>query len=296
MKETISRVVISSILGHSGGGMFPLTLLPSYRQLMRAVQEAKVVSLTKSSTIFKNIGNFSLYNPRTWTCIQKIGQNGLLNAYGLTNNGIFVNAPLIASAQYRGFMIVPNFYPQFVKGQDEAIADTTLACQVYQYFLEEFSTLELNFSCPNSKEKIQENMTDGVACAKAIKQAFPKICLIAKISYVHPFEFAQELERIGVDIIHAINAIPYDLIYSNNVSPLEKIGGGGVSGGPAKIMALEYNRSLRKTLRVPMIMGCGIMTIDDAQAYFDAGANSISLCTVCRLNPREAKRIIEYYQ
>lgn len=294
----IPTVVTSSIMGHSGGGMFPLTFLPSYRRLMRVAKETGTANLTKSSTAFKSVGNFILHDPRTWIYIQRIGKNGLLNAYGLANDGVSVNAPAIASAQRCGFNVIPTFYPQFIKGRAETIKDTLFACGVYNNFLEDFWMLEVNFSCPNSKEKIRENMEDGEALIMAVKQTFPWLCLIAKISYVHPYEFAQRLVRAGASVIHAINTIPYDLVYQSmrGHSPLADVGGGGVSGEPTRDLAMAYNRGLRKVLKTQMIMGCGITSLYDARQYLEeVGADAISLCTVARLNTREAEKIIKKY-
>lgn len=296
--HTISTVVTSSIMGHSGGGMFPLTLFPAYRRLRRVIRETGVTNLTKSSTRFKHIGNFIIHDLRTWKYIQRIGYDGLLNTYGLTNDGVEINAGKIAKACQAGYNVIPNFYPQFAKNREIAINETIKAADVYRQFMNNyFWALELNFSCHNSKEKIRENITDSLACVKAVRQKNPQLCLIAKISYVHPYEFAQELVNVGADIIHAINTIPYEMVYPfSGQSPLANVGGGGVSGGPARNKSFIYSYLLRKVLKAPMIMGCGITCLDDAKKYFEeAGADAISLCTVARLNPREAEKIIKKY-
>lgn len=295
--HTISTVVTSSIMGHSGGGMFPLTLLPSYRRLRRIIWDNGVTNLTKSSTRFKHIGNFIIHDPRTWKYIQRIGHDGLLNAYGLTNDGVETNAGKIAKACQAGYNVIPNFYPQFAKNREVAIKETLEAIKAYGWFMgKDFWALEFNFSCHNSKEKIRENITDGLACVKAVRQKNSELCLIAKISYVHPYEFAQELINAGVDIIHAINTISYDMVYPfGNPSPLAHVGGGAISGGPAKSKAFTYNYLLRKVLKGRMIMGYGIMSVDDAARYMDIGADVISICTVARLNPKQAEKIIEKY-
>lgn len=309
----ISKVVISSITGHSGGGMFPLTLFPSYKRLLRVVKEAGIYSLTKSSTYEKNIGNFILANPWTWSYIQRIGEDGLLNAYGLTNYGVRINSEHIAFAYKSGFKVIPNFYPQFAKGRELAarqkkppeagleiaIQETLKAIRRYQSLMGNyFEAIELNYSCPNTKEKIKENANDALACTLEVKRAFPELIKIAKISYVHPVELAKELIKVGADVIHAINTIPYDVVYPNGPkSPLAHVGGGGVSGAPVSRMAFKHNCMLRK--KIPgayMIMGCGITSLDDARRYFEeAGADMISICTLARLNPKEAEKIIEFY-
>jgi len=308
----ISKVVTSSIMGHSGGGMFPLTLFPSYQRLMRIIKEAETYNLTKSSTAEKNIGNFVLANPFTWNCIQRIGKNGLLNAYGLTNCGVRKNSEEIAFACSYGFKVIPSFYPQFIKGREIAakqkkppeagleitIKETIKAIRRYSRVMEHyFWAVEINYSCHNSKDKIQENISDAMACTKAVRKAFPNLIIITKISYVHPIEFAQELVKVGVNVIHAINTIPYDMVFKNGrPSPLANVGGGGVSGRPISYMAFKYNRLLRKKIDTNIIMGGGITSLDEARKYFeDAGANTIRICTLARLNPKEAEKIIEFY-
>lgn len=296
--HTISNIVTSTVMGHYGDGMFPLTLLPAYRELMRVVKQNQVTNFTKSSTYKKRAGNFQLYNPLTWKYIQRVGSNsnGLLNAYGLTNQGAEINAKKISSTiAENGLRVIPNFYPQFAVGRDQANAETIRAIEIYAYTLcSWFWALELNLSCPNDKTKIRENMADALACVKAIRQVRPNLCLIAKISIVHPYEFAQKLIDAGVDIIHAINTIPYDLVYPKGPpSPLRAVGGGGVSGGPAFRQALAYNAGLRRLITAPIIMGCGVIGAWDANAYFGIGADAVSICSVCRLNPGEAIRIIK---
>jgi len=271
-----------------------LTLSPAYRRLTRVIRETSAYNLTKSSTRYENIGFFILKNPWTWKYVQRLGNDGLLNAYGLNNNGIKVNAPEIASAQKAGFKVIPNYYP--LTDNKNFIAQTKEAITFYQQFLgEEFWALELNFSCHNSKEKIEENMADALMCTKAIRQENTNLYLIAKISYVHPHEFAQELINVGANAIHAINSIPFKIIFCG-ISPLVKVGGGAVSGGPAQKKAFKYSCQLKKVLKAKMIMGCGITCLDDARRYIEgAGADVISICTVARLNPREAEKIIEFY-
>jgi dihydroorotate dehydrogenase (NAD+) catalytic subunit len=125
-----------------------------------------------------------------------------------------------------------------------------------------------------------------------VKEKYPALFLIAKISICHPYEFAQELEKLGADALHAINTIPFEIIYPQKRSPLWQAGGGGVSGGPALAAALSYNAGLRKQVNLPLIMGCGVRNREDVQRYLDAGADAVSLCTLALRNPGEAAEII----
>jgi len=295
----LSPVVISTALGQAGRGIFPYTLLPGYRRLLRAVQETGATVLTKSATRFPRQGNFIPANPLTWKYIRRLPDMGMLNAYGLTNHGVAVCAADIRCSCDSGLHVVPNFYPEFIKGTETAIRETLEALEIYRQALgPHFGAVELNYSCPNSAEEIAQNMDQSLACSREVRRQFPDLFLIAKISFCHSFEFAQELEKIGVNALHAINTIPYEIIFPPDRyprSPLWEVGGGGVSGGPAWAAAYEYNRGLRPKVGLFLIMGCGVSSRHDVQRYFDIGADAVSICTLALRNWREAEEIIRAY-
>ncbi len=113
---------------------------------------------------------------------------------------------------------------------------------------------------------------------------------------MHEYKFAQEQERAGVDAIHAINTIPYAEVFGPKaVSPLANVGGGGVSGGPAKFRAYEYNKGLRSMVSVPLIFGCGAENADDVHRYMEVGADSVSICSLAIRQPREAIKILQEF-
>ncbi|MBA3047906.1 hypothetical protein KKC83_00070 [Patescibacteria group bacterium] len=296
----ISPVVISTIFGHAGNGMFPLVLKPSYRKLLSLAKETKTTILTKSSTRYKKIGNYRPRLPWTWRVIRNFGADGMINAYGLTNNGVLFNAEKIAEALRQGYNVMPNYHPELFKGEDRMQSDIDEAIDIYSNALvHRFKILEINFSCPNIKEDIKENIDMAVQCVKWSKVFAPNLVLIAKISIAHPYELAQELEKAGVDIIHAVNSVPYNVLCPdiNKQSPLHKYGGGGVSGGPVNENKLvyNYNAGLRLKVNTHLIMGCGINSLYAAKSYKDIGADSISICTVVKRNPKEAEKIILEY-
>jgi dihydroorotate dehydrogenase (NAD+) catalytic subunit len=289
----ISTVVISTALGPGGRGIFPYTLLPAYRRLLQAVQETGTTVFAKSATRFVRQGNFSAWNPLTWRYIRRLPDMGMLNAYGLTNQGVAACAREIKVAINQGLQVIPNLYPEFAKGMALAIKDTLEALEICQQTLgSPFWALELNFSCPNAAEAIRENVAQALRCCQEVKGKHPKLFLIAKISICHPYEFAQELEKLGVDALHAVNTIPFDLVYPQKRSPLWRVGGGGVSGGPALAQALSYNTGLRPKVSLPIIMGCGVRNREDVQRYLDAGADAVSFCTLALRHPGAAAEII----
>ena len=292
-KRQISPVVISTALGHDGRGIFPYTLLPGYRRLLAAVRATGATVFAKSATRFPRRGNFIPANPLTWKYIRRLPDMGMLNAYGLTNAGVEACAPDIRRACDLGFKIIPNLYPEFIKGTDTAIRETLEALEIYQRSLgPSFRALELNFSCPNSEEAIAQNVAQSLRCAREVRQRYPDLFLLAKLSICHPYEFAQELEHIGVNALHAVNTIPYNIVFPLQRSPLDEVSGGGVSGGPAFPLAVRYNQELRQKVRLFLIMGCGVTGAGDVQRYFDLGADAVSLCTLVLRKPQEAARLV----
>jgi len=131
-----------------------------------------------------------------------------------------------------------------------------------------------------------------------VRQEFPSLFLIAKISVVHPFEFSEELERLGVKAIHGVNTIPYNLVFPEDKfppSPLAYVGGGGVSGGPACPAARKYNAELRKKVKLFLIMGCGVSSLENVKEYLDLGADAVSFCTLVLRRPGEAAIILNIF-
>ncbi|MEJ2092535.1 MAG: HisA/HisF-related TIM barrel protein [Syntrophobacterales bacterium] len=295
----ISTLVLSTALGPDGRGIFPYTLWPSYRRLLRAVKETGITVLTKSATRFPRRGYFLPANPLTWKYIRRLPQGGMLNAYGLTNEGVDKVAPKIGAACREGFQVIPNFWPEFTKGAEIAVQENLEAVALYRRHVgEAFWALELNFSCPNVPEDIACNVNDGLACAQALKAAHPDLFIIAKLSVVHPYEFAQELERVGVGALHAVNTIPYELVFPPGrfpPSPLAHVGGGAVSGGPAWTQAYQYNKGLRPLVSLPIIMGCGVTSQEGVQRYLDLGADAVSICTLALRNPQKVEGIVTRY-
>ena len=86
--NNLSRIIISTAFGIARDGIFPHTLRPSYRDLIKEADRTNTSRIGKSFTTDPRIGNFRPRYPWTWGCIRKIGSDGMLNAYGLTNPGL----------------------------------------------------------------------------------------------------------------------------------------------------------------------------------------------------------------
>ncbi|MCI4624408.1 MAG: hypothetical protein L3V56_00435 [Candidatus Magnetoovum sp. WYHC-5] len=290
----ISTIAISSVFGFQGTGLFPYSLFPPYINLLKIAKDLKTTIFTKSATRFARRGNFILHKPWTWKYIRRIPKRSMLNAYGLTNGGVEVHALKLQAAYAGGYSVVPNFYPEFSKGTETACVQTLEAMEIYKAHLEGlFLAVELNFSCPNSKEDIANNMDMASYCIKAVKEKYPQLSIIAKTSIVHPYEFYEELERLGVDAIHAVNSVPYDVFFPNKKPPFRGIKGAGLSGAITFERVYDYNRKLRKRIRLPLIMGCGVTNVEDVARLIDIGANAVSICSIVAMAPNEAIKIIK---
>ncbi len=296
-KGSISPLVISTAFGTNGSGIFPHTLSPCYLNLLSTARKTGTTILGKSLTCDPRKGNFNLWNPRTWRFIQKIETCSMLNAYGLTNPGVESAAIGIASViERRKLNIIPNLYPEFAKGERLAIYEISSSIWRLKFAGVPLWAVEINFSCPNSKEEISKNITMARNCVKTVKEEFSNLIVIAKTSILHPFSFYQQLEDAGADVIHGVNTIPYGLVYDTETSPLADVkGGGDLSGEVAFPKAIEYLWRLREKTSLPLIMGCGVTNFCNIDTFFSRGANAVSFCTLALRDPALARKCLKVY-
>lgn len=135
-------------------------------------------------------------------------------------------------------------------------------------------SVEINISCPNTGSQIDE-LLQGY---KLWPNSEREWC-IAKVSPLVDEKVLDKLVEAGYNTIHASNTLPSDK--------------GGLSGKvlvPYTMKTLSY---IKKTHpHVQVIAGGGVTCKQDAQDYLNAGANHISLGTVC-FTPWKLKGIIK---
>jgi dihydroorotate dehydrogenase len=301
--QEISTVLISTACGYDGRGIFPYTINRDYGDMIRAANETGTTRISKSMTRHRRSGNFHLWRPWTWKYIQDLGEDGMLNAYGLTNTGAIKYLSQIANAAADGVPIIPSIYPEFDRGREEAKIGVFFIISCYRALMnEKFWAVELNFSCPNTRESIADNVKSALWLVGKIKEIHSELIVIAKISVVHPLEFARQLRESGADVLHAVNTIPYSLLFADE-SPLQKVGGGGVSGGPAFEISFEYNMKVLGYFNGPVILGCGITDDQKLRCYLEAlecygiprdwRSISLSFCTAALRRPEWVKEVIQ---
>jgi dihydroorotate dehydrogenase len=129
--------------------------------------------------------------------------------------------------------------------------------------------VELNISCPNVDE--HPNLI------KSFAKDERKWCIVK----VPPNITNKQLDKIV--------KLGYNQIHASNTVPTEK---GGLSGDvivPHTLRILEYIKSTHS--HVEVIAGGGVKDKTSADRYIDAGADHISLGTVC-ITPWRIKSII----
>ena len=133
----------------------------------------------------------------------------------------------------------------------------------------------MNVSCPNLDSHDDTTTWENFSRFPDIMRG--NYCIV-KIPPNSPEAFIDRLVGMGYKHIHASNTLPTDK--------------GGLSGKilqPYTLKIVEYIKD--KYPEVEVIAGGGITTPEDAKTYYNAGADHISLGSVC-FTPWKIKKII----
>ncbi|MDD5504734.1 MAG: dihydroorotate dehydrogenase [Candidatus Omnitrophica bacterium] len=238
--------------------------------------------ITKSITLQPSPGNRP---PRLWETTA-----GLLNAIGIQNEGLddFVHSklPLLKSA---GTRIVASIAG--VCRQDyEALAKALDATDV--------DAIEVNISCPNIEHKspttlfAQDPYTTSCIIRSVKKQTDKPV--IAKLSpnVTDIGLIARAAEKAGADAVSMINTlIGMDVDIARGKPRLGNITG-GLSGPAIKPVALAMVWQAYHRVKIPIIGIGGIMSTEDAIAFFLCGASAVQIGTANFVDPAAASNII----
>ena len=138
-------------------------------------------------------------------------------------------------------------------------------------------SLEINFSCPNLGKKLP---LDGAGIFTKVKS---REWCIAKLS---PLTDGDELEFV-------IEHLGFKQIHLSNTLPLPN-GRGGLSGATLKPYTLELIDLVREQWgnSIEIIAGGGVSDFGGVMDYLKAGANHVSLGSVC-FNPFKLRKLIK---
>jgi len=162
--------------------------------------------------------------------------------------------------------------------------------------------LQINLSCPNVGHNLGELIGES---AKALQIASElRVPLMPKYSIASASIKAimQLNDDPYCDAICVSNTLPFgwpginwDKAWGNRISPLAKLGGGGLSGKELRPLVCEWILSLRDMgFGKPINGGGGILCRDDVEHYHNAGASSIFIGSVAVLRPWRVRGIINY--
>ncbi len=267
----------SGALGFDGRGWwweYPLRWLG-------LIDPCALAIVVKTLTLHPRRGNLRGYAP--WRCVRLL-PGGTVNAVGLTNPGIegWVRTCYPRMQRMR-LQTVVSVYAESV---DEATQFARLLAPLH------LTAIELNASCPNVPHDLA--VAHVVAIAQVLREA--RHPLIVKVGYDQPYvEIAQALEGIA-EAVHAINAVPWRLVFPDKPSPLAHLGGGAVSGEPIRPFVREAVAHLRQATRLPIIAGGGIYTLRDLEELWALGARAFSIGTLFLRAPWRPNRLIRQWR
>lgn len=214
---------------------------------------------------------------------------GMLNSIGLENPGVefFLQTILPRLAPY-GMNVIVNIsgssadeYGELAKRLD----------------VPGVAGIELNVSCPNVKEGgiLFGTSPDAVASVVRTAKANTKKPVILKLSpnVTDIVPIAQAAEKAGADALSLINTLLGMEIDIRTRRPVLGNITGGLSGPAVKPVALRLVWQTARAVHIPVIGMGGIMTADDAIAFFLAGASAVAVGTANFVDPAITEKIIQ---
>lgn len=214
---------------------------------------------------------------------------GMLNSIGLENPGVefFLQTILPRLVPY-GMNVIVNIsgssadeYGELAKRLD----------------VPGVAGIELNVSCPNVKEGgiLFGTSPDAVASVVRAAKANTKKPIILKLSpnVTDIVPIAQAAEKAGADALSLINTLLGMEIDIRTRRPVLGNITGGLSGPAVKPVALRLVWQTARAVHIPVIGMGGIMTADDAIAFFLAGASAVAVGTANFVDPAITEKIIQ---
>ena len=136
-------------------------------------------------------------------------------------------------------------------------------------------------------------MQDIISVCRVAKQSTHHP-LILKVSYLHSLQIIREASKY-VEAVHAINSVPWRLVFPNKKSPLAKHGGGGFSGPIIAPFARKKVGEIVEAIFLPVIAGGGISCLEDVLVFRELGAQGFSIGSLF-FRPWEPNRLVRQYK
>lgn len=159
--------------------------------------------------------------------------------------------------------------------------------------------LEVNFSCPNvgvSHSDLAREVAASVDMASRLN-----IPVVPNLSPDVPVETGSSLVGTGCDAISVSNTVKFGNVpdkidwekWWGEESPLKGLGGGGISGAPLLPLVVEWGKKVfQRPFPIPLVLGGGILSMQDAEEVISTGADAVKLGTVGMLRPWRVRGIV----
>lgn len=264
--------------------------------------------VSKTATLEPREGNMALredYTPRDMIpdCVKaKFWRGVMLNSVGLSNPGI---QALLDRGEWQK-RTKPFFISIMSLADSPAgrLDETQLMVEILGNAKHGFSApfgVQQNVSCPNTAHNPAELIGETAKTLNVVSSL--KVPLMPKFSIASaPIEAIMELnDNPDCDAICVSNTLPFGWkkidwkkAWGTTTSPLEKYGGGGLSGAPLRPLVCKWIERLHDAgFTKPINGGGGILSFDDVRHYYRAGASSIFLGSIATQRPWRVKSIIQ---
>jgi dihydroorotate dehydrogenase (NAD+) catalytic subunit len=277
----IDFLVSSGALGFTGLGYF-------WEQPLRWAgiidPTAFSVVVAKTVTAVSTAGNLSWKHP--WTCVRFLPGGNTVNAVGLSNPSVFNwTIDHYPRAVKHGIVLAPSVKVDTLE-EARHIAGTLSHLDA--------PFLEVNFSCPNTNDG---KVFDPAPLLDVLVMAGHHLVVKLSLEQVNDW-FVSRCYPVCA-AFHAINSVPWDMVYGGKTSPLEQYSygrKGGVSGPVIRNLAIGAVRKLYDLTDRPIIGGGGIWDIEDLEAFAEAGAGAFSIGSLFLHRPWAPNRLVRRWR
>lgn len=248
--------------------------------------------VTKSLTLRPRRGNLRWWNPLR--CVRLL-PGGVVNAVGLTNPGVdgWIKKvyPRIAKS---GWPFIVSIAGESLQEYVEMVIRLlSLRAPDGRSNPDVIKAIEINASCPNSPGELQQNTQAVMDTAKAVKKVSPWP-LMLKLSCAHDYlSIAKALEGIVGAV--SINSVPWPVAFPDKKSPLEKFGGGAVSGQRAQAFNWKMVSELAAHTKTPVI-GASVWNYEDIEKLFGLGAKAVAFGSIFLRHPWRPTRFVRRWK
>jgi dihydroorotate dehydrogenase len=167
--------------------------------------------------------------------------------------------------------------------------------------------LQVNFSCPNVSLPTDKLVAEVGSVLGAFRESHVAgVPVIAKFSAATPVGDVVKACHTSRDCdgVSVSNTIPWGKLpdridwkglFGSDTSPLEHLGGGGLSGKPLLPIVRDWVLEARKLgFKKAIVGGGGVLSSDDADALLDVGADAVEIGSAAILRPWRVHGIVKH--